>query len=202
MFQTVYRLISSRDSLLTILLPAFLYLLVYQWFDLVWAVATASLYGVVITFFRRDLGLISIAFALSGLIELGIIVFVPEKIFIEAVLFKVALGSLSSAAVFLVFSLIQKPIPMLVAEISTPALKNSRELNNVPSLITWQQVSGLWVISYVCKAGFLLGSDHLSENELAVYTLMFGWPLYVGLIFLSVWYVTNCFKKTQLHDLK
>ncbi|KDM93471.1 DUF3159 domain-containing protein [Photobacterium galatheae] len=197
MYQIVFRLITSRDSMLTILLPSLLYLVVYHYADLRWAVAAASVYGVVMTFLRRDLGLISLAFALSGLIELFIIAIVPRGLIAEAVLFKIALGSLSTAVVFIVFSLLKQPIPMLIAEVSTPSLKESRETMNVPSLTTWQQVSSIWIVSNLVKCIFLLSRDSVSERDLAAYTVILGWPLYVVLIVISVWLVSQSYKNAH-----
>lgn len=195
MFQVIYRLIASRDSLLTILLPSILYLIVYQYLSLISAVAATSVYGLLITLIRQELGLIALAFALSGMIELIIVAFVPQEVFVEAVVFKLVLGSLSTASVFLVFSLLKKPIPMLVAEISTPALKESRESMDIPSLMTWQKVNGIWVFSYLSKSVFLLSSGPISESELAGYTLALGWPLHVGLLMVSVWFINNNCKR-------
>nr|WP_284694832.1 hypothetical protein [Photobacterium galatheae] len=183
--------------MLTILLPSLLYLVVYHYADLRWAVAAASVYGVVMTFLRRDLGLISLAFALSGLIELFIIAIVPRGLIAEAVLFKIALGSLSTAVVFIVFSLLKQPIPMLIAEVSTPSLKESRETMNVPSLTTWQQVSSIWIVSNLVKCIFLLSRDSVSERDLAAYTVILGWPLYVVLIVISVWLVSQSYKNAH-----
>jgi hypothetical protein len=194
-FHVIYRLVASRDSFLTILLPSILYFLAYQYVGLMSAVVVTSLYGLLTLLFRKELGMIALAFALSGFVELTIAAFVPREILVEAVVLKLAMGSLSTASVFLVFSWFKKPIPMLVAEITTPALKGSRESTGIPSLITWQRVNGIWVFSYLCKSVFLLSVDSVSESELVGYTLALGWPLHVGLIVVSVWVVNNSYKQ-------
>nr|WP_267135923.1 hypothetical protein [Vibrio sp. J1-1] len=177
------------------MLPSILYLLVYQYLGLISAVVVTSIYSFLTILFRKELGVIALAFALSGMVELTIASFVPRALLVEAVVLKLAMGSLSTASVFLVFSLLKKPIPMLVAEITTPALKESRESMGIPSLMTWQKVNGVWVLSYLCKSVFLLSITSVSESELVGYTLVLGWPLHVGLIMVSVWFINNNYKQ-------
>ncbi|WMN88429.1 hypothetical protein NI382_06440 [Vibrio parahaemolyticus] len=76
MFQVIYRLVASRDAFLTILLPSILYFWAYQYVGLMSAVVVTSLYGLLTLLFRKELGIIALAFALSGFVELTIGAFV------------------------------------------------------------------------------------------------------------------------------
>ncbi len=196
-FQVVYRLVASRNSFVTILLPSIIYLLTYQYLGLTAAVVATSVYGLLTLLICKEMGLIALAFALSGIIELTIVAFVPQDFLVEAVAFKLALSSLSSASVFFIFALLKKPIPMVVAEATTPKLKQSRIDLDIPNVTTWQRVNGIWILSYLGKSLFLLNTGSISESALVKYTLILGWPLHLGLIILSVWYINMSSKQAS-----
>ncbi len=197
-FHVVYRLVASRNSFITILLPSIIYLLTYQYLGLTAAVVATSVYGLLTILLSKEMGLIALAFALSGVIELTIVAYVPQDLLVEAVMFKLALSSLSTASVFFIFALLRKPIPMLVAEATTPKLKQSRVNLGIPNITTWQRVNGVWILSYLGKTLFLLNTGSVSESELVKFTLILGWPLHIGLIILSVWYINMSSKQATL----
>ncbi|MFC3024857.1 hypothetical protein ACFODT_13635 [Vibrio zhugei] len=192
MFDIAYRLVRSKESILTILIPSILYLLVYHEVGLIYAIVGCAIYGIAVTLVHRQLGMISLAFALSGIIELMIIALLPPNAVVEAIQYKVALSAVSTAGVFFFFALARKPIPMLIAEISCPELQRKRLLTGSPSLNRWQQVNSVWLVGYLLKSVLFLTHTQLSQQQLVTYTLLSGWPLYAVLIFASVWIIRRC----------
>ncbi|SJL83359.1 hypothetical protein VPAL9027_01325 [Vibrio palustris] len=186
MLKIVYRLVSSKESILMVLLPSLLYFALYHEYGLTYAIGASSIYGITLMLISRQLGLISLAFALSGLVELVIITVLPKSEATQAVQYKVLLSSLSTACVFLVFAVLRKPIPMLVAEASMPSLQHQRLTVGSPSLKKWQYVNGIWLCGYLLKSLMFVNYSHFSQQQLVMYTLISGWPLYVVLILMSV----------------
>ncbi|MGO1297906.1 MAG: hypothetical protein ACTMIA_11440 [Vibrio sp.] len=199
MFEIAYRLVSSKESVLTILVPSLLYFLAYHELGLIDAIVICAIYGIAVTFMNRQLGMISLAFALSGIVEVVIIEVLPPTAVVEAVQYKVILSAISTAVVFFIFALARKPIPMLMAEISFPKLQSKRLLTGELSLGKWQQVNSVWIVGYLLKCVVFLSHSHLSQQQLATYTLVFGWPLYVVLIFVSIWIIKSRHQAQESH---
>ncbi|MDF2154572.1 hypothetical protein [Vibrio sp. CAU 1672] len=102
---------------------------------------------------------------------------------------------MQSALVFLLFALVNKPLPRLFAEVAQPDLKQWDFSQAVHYQRIWHEVSMVWVLGYLGKATVFIAFHPLNESDLAILTIILGWPLHVGLLMFSVPYVNFRFQK-------
>ncbi|MCE0558385.1 hypothetical protein [Motilimonas sp. E26] len=190
-------LLLSRDAFLSMILPALLYLGVYHYAGLLYAVLVSGIYGIVISLTLKSLGPIALVFALFGLIELLIVTFTPAGWLVDVVFIQVLAGAVKSALVFLIFSLLGKPIPRLFAELGSPELK-AWEFSQTPRYQQiWQQASAIWIVAYSLKAALLWLAYPIEEATLATVKVVSGWPLHAALLVVLVYFVQYQFSRAM-----
>lgn len=191
----INRLIFNKDAILSIIIPAFIYGLTYRYFGLVEAVIVSGGYAVVASFFLQSTKYIAFVFAIFGLIEICIVWLLPANWLIETLFIKSFVGAIQTSLVFLLFTLINKPIPKLFAEIASPRLKEWHFSSTPEYFKIWQKLSYIWIAVYLLKALILFSFYPMTANELVMMNLFLGWPVHIGLIVFSVCYVRNLFAK-------
>ncbi len=191
----IKQILFNRDAVLSMILPALLYGLVYHYFGLVEAVIVSGLYAGCSSFFLKSAKFIVFVFSVFGLIEICLIGLLPEKWLVDTIFIKSVIGALQTAIVFLVFSLLGKPVPKLFAEVASPELKEWDFSTTKAYLNIWQKVSYTWVAVYVAKAMLFIAFYPMTTDSLVTFNLVLGWPLYLGLIAFSVPYVQAQFAK-------
>lgn len=173
--------------------PAVIYAMAYWYFGLVVAVVASGFYAIVASFFLDSTKYIAFLFAFFGFLEILIVWLIPDAWLLDTLFIKSLVGALQVAIVFLVFSLLNKPIPKLFAEAGIPELKDWQFSSTEAYLNIWQRVSHVWMSIYLIKVLMFVVFYPVDADTLVMLNLFLGWPLHVGLIIFSVSYV-----RTQL----
>ncbi|GGY41662.1 hypothetical protein GCM10011297_13330 [Bacterioplanes sanyensis] len=173
------------------IVPAIIYGLTYWHYGLVEAVIASGAYAIIASFFLKSTKYIAFLFAAFGLIEILIVWIAPDSWLIGTLFMKSLIGATQVAVLFLIFSLIKKPIPMLFAEAGMPELKEWEFSATKTYLGIWQKISYFWVLIYSIKAATLVMFYPVDADTLVMLNLLLGWPLHVGLIIISVIYVRS-----------
>ncbi|TQV65976.1 DUF3159 domain-containing protein [Exilibacterium tricleocarpae] len=190
---TIKQVLFNREAVLSMILPALIYGLTYWYFDLVEAVVASGIYAIVASFFLKSTKYVAFIFALFGLIELCIIWLIPDSWLLETLFIKSLIGALQVAIIFILFSLFKEPIPKLFAEAGSPELRDWDFSSTKTCLNIWQSLSYIWVSVYFFKALILISFYPVDADTLVTLNLLLGWPLHVGLIVFSVFYIRNKF---------
>ncbi|EGQ7854903.1 DUF3159 domain-containing protein [Vibrio vulnificus] len=193
----ICRVLFNREAFLSMILPALLYGVTYKFFGLTEAIFISGTYAFVVSFILKSTKYIAFIFALFGLLEIGIVSFIPDKWLLETVFIKSLVGTLQTSIVFLLFSLVSKPLPQLFAEAASPELKLWDFSQSANYVKIWQKVSFIWIAAYLTKALILLSFYPLDEDTMVTLNVLLGWPVHIGLIVFSVPYVRNQFRKYE-----
>ncbi|MCE2572922.1 hypothetical protein [Motilimonas eburnea] len=194
----IFSLLFNRSAMLSMIVPALLYILVYRYVGLSAAVLVTGFYGLGISFVLKSLGYIALAFALFGLLEVVIVTLAPAEWLVDLVYFKMLLGALQSMLIFVVFALLGKPIPRLFAEAGQPDLLAWPFSKTATYRRIWQQASAIWVLGYATKALVLWLLYPMSEATVATLNVALGWPIHASLLVLSVLFVHHQFARANV----
>lgn len=190
----ISRTLFNREAFLSMIFPALIYALTYKVWGLTEAVLVSGVYAFLVSFTLKSTKYITFIFALFGLFEIVIVAIVPETWLLETVFIKALVGAFQTSIVFLVFSMMGKPIPQLFAEVASPDLKSWDFSQTVNYRKIWQKVSMIWIMAYLLKAFILIGFYPVDEDTMVALNLTLGWPLHIGLIVFSVPYVRAQFR--------
>lgn len=194
----ILSLLFNRSAMLSMIVPAMLYVVVYRYLGLSAAVLITGLYGLGISLVLKSLGYLALAFALFGLVEVVIVTLAPAAWLVDLVYFKMVLGAVQSVLIFMVFAILGKPIPQLFAEAGQPDLLNWSFSKTAAYRRVWQQASAIWVLGYSIKALILWWQYPISESTVAVLNVALGWPVHASLLVISVLFVYHQFAQAHL----
>lgn len=193
----IRRVLFNREAFMSMILPALIYGVTYKFFGLTEAVLISGVYAFLVSLILKSTKYIAFIFALFGLLEIGIVSFIPDKWLLETIFIKSLVGALQTSIIFLLFSLMGKPISQLFAEAASPKLKSWDFSHTSNYVKIWQKVSFIWITAYLFKALILISFYPVDEDTMVTLNIMLGWPVHIGLIVFSVPYVRSEFKKYE-----
>ncbi|WP_038178501.1 hypothetical protein [Vibrio rhizosphaerae] len=191
----IQRILFNRDAVLSMIVPALIYGLTYRYLGLIDAVLASGFYAILVSFWLKSTKYIAFLFAVFGLIEVAIVWLIPGQWLLNTLFVKSLVGALQTALIFLIFALINKPIPKLFAEVASPSLKQWDFSQTKAYASIWQRLSYIWVLAYLAKALLLFALYPMNADSLVTFNLVSGWPMQIGLIVFSVPYVRRQFDK-------
>ncbi len=187
----------NKTALLTVFLPSLCYLYLTQFVGLLVATVVLALYSIIVDLYFKIMGKFVYVLLAFSVMDLVISIWVSEQYLQTMLALKVQIYAGQSALVFLVFTQLKKPVPMLMAEAFAPALRNLKGQNAQGYIRVWQQVSTVWVIAFVAKAIVFHFSDGFSEATFALINSLAGWPLHIGLVYFAIAYSRNKFEQSD-----
>ncbi|MFC3702870.1 hypothetical protein ACFOND_14640 [Reinekea marina] len=189
----------SNTAIATVIIPGIAYPFLTAQLGLWVATIILAVYCLLIDLKFRVLGNFAYLFLLFGVIDIAITLIVPKSYLSDALSIQAQVYAVQSSIILIAFMVLNKPIPMLLAEAFAPPLKDVRNEHGSTYISIFKTISIVWAIAYLVKAALFLLGDY-SETAYSIVRVVTGWPLVVSVVYFSIAYSRKQFEIQGLQN--